>query len=127
MSDAIMALKEQALAAVEKACTVCRHVQRRLEDLRHITKDDASPVTIGDFASQAVVIRELLAGGDMLGGIVAEESAAFLKQPEHATHLAACVAALRQSGVWPDATPDEVIGLVDLGAADPAILNTDQG
>ncbi len=116
-----------ALAAVEDAAFVCRHVQRKLDALRAMTKDDASPVTIADFASQAVICRALSRAGALLGGMVAEESAAFLKQPEHAPHLAACVAALRESGVWPHATPEEIVAMVDLGAADPAILNSERG
>lgn len=116
-----------ALAAVEDACLVCRHVQRRLDALRAMTKDDASPVTIGDFAAQAVVARGLSRAGLLFGGLVAEESAAFLRQPEHAAHLEACVAALRESGAWPHATADEVIAMVDLGAADPTALVSDLG
>ncbi|HVU65354.1 MAG TPA: inositol monophosphatase family protein [Phycisphaerales bacterium] len=116
-----------ALGAVEDACRVCRHVQRRLDVLRSMTKDDASPVTIGDFASQALVARGLSRAGAMLGGMVAEESAAFLKHPDHAAHLKACVEALRESGAWPDATADEVVGMVDLGAADPEVLVSERG
>lgn len=92
-----------------------------------MTKDDSSPVTIGDFASQALVARALTGAGAMLGGMVAEESAAFLKHPDHAAHLRGCVDALRESGAWPDATADEVIGMVDLGAADPTVLVSQRG
>ena len=92
-----------------------------------MTKDDASPVTIGDFASQAVIARALTSAGIMHGGLVAEESAAFLKQPEHKAHLAACLAALHDSGAWPSATPDDLISAVDLGGADPSILTSDSG
>jgi HAL2 family 3'(2'),5'-bisphosphate nucleotidase len=120
-------LLTHALAAVEDASFVCRHVQRKLDVLRAMTKDDASPVTIADYASQAIVARGLSRAGILLGGMVAEESADFLKQPEHAAHLEACVAALRESGVWPQATADEVIAMVDLGAADPAVLSSAQG
>ncbi len=122
-----VAYLDVALAAVEDACLVCRHVQRRLDALRAMTKDDASPVTIGDFAAQAMVARGLSRAGLLFGGLVAEESAAFLKQPEHAPHLQACVDALRESGAWPHATADEVIAMVDLGAADPTALVSDLG
>jgi 3'(2'), 5'-bisphosphate nucleotidase len=118
---------DAAMAAVEDACRVCRHVQRRLDALRSMTKDDASPVTIGDFASQALVARGLVKAGAMLGGMVAEESAAFLKHPDHRAHLKACVEALRESGAWADATADEVIAMVDLGAADPEVLVSKTG
>lgn len=118
---------DHALEAVGRAGVVCRFVQRRLDDVRAMTKNDASPVTIADYASQAVVARHLRDSGVLLGGMVAEESAAFLKHADHSAHLAACVGALRHSGVWPDATPDDVIDAVELGAADPAVLNSNPG
>jgi 3'(2'), 5'-bisphosphate nucleotidase len=110
---------EPALDAVAQAGVVCRHVQRGLDRLRAMTKDDRSPVTVADYASQAIVaaiLREAL--GELV--LVGEESAAFLRQPEHAPHLAAVVGALRDSGVWTDATETEVLEAVDLGAGDPA-------
>lgn len=118
---------DAALAAVEDACRVCRYVQSRLDALRSMTKDDSSPVTIGDFASQALVARALTSSGAMLGGMVAEESAAFLKHPDHAAHLRGCVEALRESGAWTDAAADDVIDMVDLGAADPGVLVSHRG
>jgi hypothetical protein len=36
---------------------VCRQVQAALDEVRSITKDDKSPVTVADFASQAIVAR----------------------------------------------------------------------
>ncbi|HMN41694.1 MAG TPA: inositol monophosphatase family protein [Phycisphaerales bacterium] len=118
---------EPAIAAVQAAAAVCRHVQRSLDALRAMTKDDASPVTIGDFASQAVVARALTQAGIMRRGLIAEESGAFLKQPEHQTHLEACLAALHESGAWPKPTADDLIAAVDLGDADPAALTSSEG
>lgn len=111
---------EIARAAVEKAGTVCRHVQQQLGRLRSMTKDDRSPVTIADFASQAVVARELGARlGEEKFTLVAEESAEFLRQPEHGVHMQATVAALRETGVWPEAEPEDVLAAIDRGAGDP--------
>lgn len=107
-----------ALDAVAQAATVCRHVQARLADYRAIAKDDHSPVTIADFASQAMVgaiLRESLADVRL----VAEESSAFLRDPAHAAHLAATRDALRDSGAWPDASEQDVLSAVDLGAGEP--------
>ncbi|MCC6321847.1 MAG: 3'(2'),5'-bisphosphate nucleotidase [Phycisphaerales bacterium] len=107
-----------ARSAVEKASLVTRHVQQRLASVRSMTKDDRSPVTIADFASQAVVAREL---ARRLGGVrlVAEESGGFLREPEHKVHLRATIAALRESGAWPDASEDAVLGAIDRGAQEP--------
>jgi len=106
-----------AREAAERAAVVCRHVQRRLGELRAITKDDKSPVTVADFASQAVIahtLRDALGPGVVLVG---EEGSAFLRQPEHAAHLAAAVEAARLA--WPQADEDALLEAIDLGDADP--------
>ncbi|MBY0262608.1 MAG: 3'(2'),5'-bisphosphate nucleotidase [Phycisphaerales bacterium] len=112
-------LLDPALDAVHQASIVCRHVQRRLHEMRAMTKDDRSPVTIADFAAQAIVAA-ILAEADAAIPLVGEESSEFLRQPEHAAHLAATVLALRDSGVWPDATEADVLAAVDRGSAEPA-------
>lgn len=105
------------LTAIREAAKVCRHVQRDLERIRAMTKDDRSPVTIADFAAQAVVARALHAARAC--NLVAEESADFLREPEHAAHLVATVTALRDSGVWPDADPESVLAAIQTGAGEP--------
>lgn len=107
-----------ALDAVHQAAAVCRHVQARLADYRAITKDDRSPVTVADFASQAIVaaiLRESL--GEVR--LVAEESSAFLRDPAHSAHLAATRDALRDSAVWNDASERDLLDAIDLGSAEP--------
>lgn len=118
---------QHLLEGVTRAASVCRFVQSRLDSLRAITKGDESPVTIADFAAQAVIARHLTSLRALAGGLVGEESAEFLKNPDHAGHLHACIAALRESGAWPDCTPGEVIDAVDLGAADAAPLASPTG
>lgn len=105
-------------AAVSAASAVCTAVQARLDRYRAIAKDDKSPVTIADFASQAVVARALRAVlGDELV-LVGEESAAFLRDPAHAAHLEATLEVLR-AGAWPDVTAETLCAAIDCGAADP--------
>lgn len=102
-----------ARLAVYEACEVCRAVQRDLDDVRLMTKDDRSPVTVADFASQAVVAHRLR---ETLGGaphIVAEEDSKALRRDDHAAHLKKVVEAVRL--VWPDATEADVIEAIDLG------------
>lgn len=122
-------LVSDACIAVERACAVCRHVQRDLDRIRAITKDDRSPVTIADYASQAVVARTLAMSHADTGSLrlVAEESAAALKAPEHAPHLAAVVEALNASGAWAGATADEVIEAVERGSGTPPAANSIAG
>ncbi|MEO1511644.1 MAG: inositol monophosphatase family protein, partial [Planctomycetota bacterium] len=107
---------EAAHEAVRLAAHVCRDVQRRLDDVRAITKDDDSPVTVADFASQAVVAHVLR---ERLGEIplVAEETSAFLRDPDHRTQLGAALEAARIS--WPEATEQSLLDAIDLGDAEP--------
>ncbi|RMH14818.1 MAG: 3'(2'),5'-bisphosphate nucleotidase [Planctomycetota bacterium] len=106
---------ESAREAVTLASSVCRQVQRSLDQVRAITKDDKSPVTVADFASQAIVawvLRERL--GEVI--LVAEEASAFLREDEHAAHLEATLAAVQE--VWTDATADDMLEAIDIGAGD---------
>src|SRR5688572_19505054 len=90
-----------AREAVTDACIVCRQVQAGMDQVRAIIKDDKSPVTIADFASQAIVAHILQ---ERLGAVhlVGEESSAFLRNPEHAAHLGATLGAVQE--VWESAT-----------------------
>jgi 3'(2'), 5'-bisphosphate nucleotidase len=102
--------------AVTAAAAVTKAVQANLENLRAITKDDKSPVTVADFAAQAVVAQSLR---DFLGDsvrLVGEEKADFLRDPAHAAHLDATLAAVRE--VWEDCSAEELLGAIDAGGAD---------
>ncbi|MFG0306593.1 MAG: 3'(2'),5'-bisphosphate nucleotidase [Phycisphaerales bacterium JB040] len=110
-----------ARLAVTRAGYVCRQVQQGLDELRAITKDDKSPVTVADFASQAIVnitLRDELYGCDGRRlRMVGEETSGFLREPEHATHLEATLAAAQE--VFPDLTAEQMLEAIDLGNYDP--------
>ena len=118
MSDEARRL-EAAKAAVIQASRVCRAVQSDLERVRSITKDDKSPVTVADFASQAIVARALV---EHLGKVtlVAEEDAAELREraDEGRTEVLDEVVRAVQI-VWPDAKRDDVLDMIDVGNAQP--------
>lgn len=110
---------QAALDAVALASRVCRAVQARLDSIRSASKDDKSPVTVADFASQAVVAHTLQAA---LGKVtlVGEEDAAMLRDRAAAgdrTLIDAVVASAHVS--WPGATPDQILDAIDIGAANP--------
>jgi 3'(2'), 5'-bisphosphate nucleotidase len=108
-------LVEAATAAVADACTVCRAVQKALEKVKAITKDDKSPVTVADYASQAVVAHRLSrALGEVV--LVGEEASATLRQDEFAAHREAALAAVRE--VWPGASEKDMLDAIDLGGSD---------
>ncbi|MEM9459561.1 MAG: 3'(2'),5'-bisphosphate nucleotidase [Myxococcota bacterium] len=102
-----------ALAAVRQAATVCRAVQRDVDPLT-LEKKDRSPVTVADFASQALVARALLdAFAD--DALVGEEDAAALREPANAERRAQVhgrVAAIV------DAREDDVLRWIDHGQGD---------
>src|SRR5688572_28027471 len=106
---------EAARAAVADACAVCREVQQALEQVKAITKDDKSPVTVADYASQAVVAHRL---SNALGGVilVGEEGSTFLRDEDHGTHLQATLEAVRT--VWPEATEKALLDAIDIGGGD---------
>lgn len=108
-------MMEAARGAVVSASGVCRQVQAALDEVRSITKDDKSPVTVADFASQAIVALELR---DRLGDLtlVAEEASAFLRDDEHRPHLEATLAAAQEAR--PGLTADELLEAIDIGTGD---------
>jgi HAL2 family 3'(2'),5'-bisphosphate nucleotidase len=99
-----------ALGAVERACLVARSVQNDLDRVRSITKDDRSPVTVADFAVQAVVSMALHED-DPHARIVGEEHAEQLREPDQAAVLESVVDAVRL--VRPDADRSAVLEAID--------------
>lgn len=105
--------------ATAQAAVVCRWAQRALLEQdagsRSTRKDDNSPVTIADWASQAIVIHRL---HERLGRVtvVAEENAATLRRPDHASQRARVLEAVRI--VWPQATEAEVLDAIDAAHPD---------
>ena len=103
-------LLETALGAVRDACRVARKVQADLERVVPMTKDDRSPVTVADFAVQAMIAMELTG---RLGAtlIVGEENADALREAGHGAVLEAVVEAVRSHR--PQATAREVLAAID--------------
>jgi 3'(2'), 5'-bisphosphate nucleotidase len=99
-----------ARQAVVDACRVCREVRASLPELRAELKDDRSPVTIADWASQAVVV---LALRDALGPevVIGEEDARALRLPAQAALREHVLRAVRW--VRPKASMDDVLDAID--------------
>lgn len=102
-----------AMQAVATACHVTRAVQERLQEVTALTKDDRSPVTVADYAAQAIValtLHDLLEhSADHL--IVGEEDAAGLEGDESAIVRRAVVETVQhwRSGI----TEDQVLEAID--------------
>lgn len=100
-----------AVEAVGEAARLARRVQQEMVAAA-LTKDDRSPVTVADFAVQAVIAQRLaesLPGSNLIG----EEQADALRLEEGLSALDDVTQFVRSS--IPDATPEEVCGLIDRG------------
>ncbi len=104
-----------ALGAVLGAMSICRSVRDRLVTADTLTKKDKSPVTVADFASQAVICSHLShAFPD--DPIVGEETAQDLRSQEQAALRIAVLGAARES--LEGASDAEILGFIDRGGAD---------
>lgn len=99
----------RATDAIAAASDVVASLVEELDRIRTITKDDRSPVTVADFAAQAVVGLTLRGCGveDMVG----EEDAARLR--EDAAVRGEVVAAVQRS--LPGVSEDDVLEAIDAG------------
>ncbi|OCH87115.1 3(2),5-bisphosphate nucleotidase HAL2 [Obba rivulosa] len=79
MSLTLAAEKQVALAAVRRACVLTSSVFNKLVKNETVTKDDKSPVTVGDYSAQAVV-NTILSRTFPDDPIVGEEDATDLRQ-----------------------------------------------
>jgi len=117
MADPYAKELSAGLAAVRQAAAVCRAVQSQITpDV--LEKKDRSPVTVADFASQAVVckaIREAFADDP----IIAEEDAKALREGDQSALLGKVVEHV--GAVEPGVAAEDVCGWIDFGGAkDPA-------
>jgi 3'(2'), 5'-bisphosphate nucleotidase len=108
-------LTQFAIEAIREAALLARRIQRELVTPA-LTKEDRSPVTVADFAAQAVVARRL---AERFPGtqLVGEESAEALRLAEGVETLERITHFVRR--VIPNATTEDVCELIDRGAGDP--------
>jgi 3'(2'), 5'-bisphosphate nucleotidase len=105
-----------ALGAVRGAARVCRAVQERLITRDTLEKRDKSPVTVADFASQAIVCRHL-AQRFAADAVVGEEGSAELRSPANAALLASVVGAVAGE-IGGEADAGRVLAWIDRGGSD---------
>lgn len=108
-----------AVRAVRKACWVTQKVQSALVSADTLEKKDKSPVTVADFASQAVVCREL-AEHFPLDKVVGEEGADDLRGNDNAELREAVRVVMGQSLRQPEVNEAAVLSWIDWGTFDPA-------
>jgi len=106
---------DAALLAVQRASALCADAQGRLASGDTLVKSDDSPVTVADFAAQALVcatLREQL--GDV--AVVGEEDASDLTADEQAP-LRDGVTSLVAGALGRDVESDEVLDWISIGSA----------
>lgn len=103
-----------ALQAVQLAARICSAVQSQIST-DSLEKKDKSPVTIADYASQAVICEALRVAlpNDL---IVAEEDAAELRQASQAPFVERAVTEVRGQGR--DVTSSQLLDWIDYGNHD---------
>lgn len=104
---------ETGLAAVRIAARVCRSVQSGISPTA-LEKKDRSPVTIADFASQAVVCRAL---GEVFPNdpVIGEEGSAELRSEQGAAFLDQVISEINAAGIPCDGA--QVCEWIDRGSA----------
>ncbi len=111
--------RDVAIDAVRAAAKVCQRVHQSLVTADTLEKKDRSPVTVADFASQAIV-SAMLAGPLPDDVIVGEEQADELRADEQAAIRASVTQHV--ASALPDASPDEaqVLDWIDRGGTSEA-------
>ncbi|MEM8779484.1 MAG: 3'(2'),5'-bisphosphate nucleotidase [Cyanobacteria bacterium P01_G01_bin.49] len=103
--------KQVALAAVSAAAELCQRVQKE-NAAQTLNKADTSPVTVADFAAQAVICQNLTdAFPD--DPVIGEEDASMLDHPDLLSVKTQIINQVRQ--VLPYATPENVIDWINHG------------
>jgi 3'(2'), 5'-bisphosphate nucleotidase len=105
-----------AFDAVRAASLLVRTVQAEMVTPA-LTKEDRSPVTVADYAAQALV-GYLLAGSFPKDALIGEEDSASLRTPTERDTLERITAFI--DPITPGATPDSVCNWIDRGSAESA-------
>lgn len=102
--------KEVGLAAVKKAAVLCQTVQAKINQVGKVDKSDASPVTIADFGTQALVSQALFEAFSDIP-LVGEEDASDLRADSDL-----CDAMMREiATVDTELSRDDALDAIDRG------------
>jgi len=105
-----------AILVVRQACRLVKLIQAEMVTPA-LTKEDRSPVTVADFASQALV-GKMLEEAFPNDSLVGEEDSTALRQPAERQTLDQVTYFI--SRLFPQSDPEKVCTWIDRGGADPA-------
>jgi len=108
--------KETGLQAVSNAMVLAATIQKEMTSRDTLTKKDRSPVTIADFAVQALICKILSHHFPHLP-IVGEEDSLAIKKPENRELFTKINHYLKKCGTALD--EKEICDCIDLGGAEP--------
>lgn len=97
-----------AIEGVRLAGQMCKRLQQSLAH-EGVSKADGSPVTVADYAAQALIVRTLIEH-EADAPIAGEEQAHTLGQAP--ALLAQVARALQTASAWTDATPEQVLAML---------------
>lgn len=112
MSNQIDTALRAMTEAVRAASACCRAVQAAMTDADAVRKDDLSPVTVADLASQAIVSRALAEALPSIP-LMGEEDASPLRGGDRAEIRAAVVRAVARAGA--ELAEEDVLAAIDRG------------
>jgi 3'(2'), 5'-bisphosphate nucleotidase len=106
-----------AVRAVRDAARVCQNVQSNLVTAATLEKKDRSPVTVADFASQALVCSSLLENSQIHAVVGEEDSAELREAGAEGTRdkVVEHVRGLRGANI----SPDQALDWIDVGGVTP--------
>jgi len=107
--------KEHAYQAIVRAAALCQAVQADMIKPTAAEKADRSPVTVADYASQAIICKEL-ADTFPNDSVVAEEASEGLRARDQNQMLSQVTHYVQTQ--LPEATSDDVCDWIDRGGAD---------
>lgn len=103
-------IRSSALAAVVLACKVATQVQAALVSEETITKKDNSPVTVGDYTVQALIIHILSTAFPDIPFVAEEDSKTLAENPEVQQSVLKFVTAH-----FPSVTSDSLLNIISKG------------
>ncbi|MBN2399370.1 MAG: 3'(2'),5'-bisphosphate nucleotidase, partial [Candidatus Aminicenantes bacterium] len=108
--------KEISLQAVSTAMAMAGTIQKELTGRDTLTKPDRSPVTIADFAVQALICKTLSSHFPRLP-IVGEEDSQAIRKPENKALYAKILSFLKKTN--PGFDEKSLCDYIDMGGAEP--------
>jgi len=107
-----------ATEAVFVAMQITRSIQSEISGADTVTKSDRSPVTVADFASQALICGHLHSHFPSIP-IVAEERSALLRETENFPLVTRILESVRNRGELGKIDGKDLLNLIDLGGSSP--------